>query len=137
MKFYGTNELGTVPKNNWIRFSESAFRRLVTENNLKRKIFHRAVSELLYVLCRLCILQYDSSLFDLLGESYQLAPHVRTHPPVAAGSQDRDQEGGPLQEPPHLLTPEARDTAEGSAVQASDTAENNVKVKDVSNVTIE
>ena len=86
-------------------------------------------------MCRLCIVQYDSSLFDLLGESYQQAPHVRTHPPVAAGSQDRDQEGGPLQEPPHLLTPEARDTAEGSAVQASDTAENNVKVKDVSNVT--
>ena len=146
VKFYGTNDLGTVPKNNWIGFSDSAFQRLVTEKNLKRKIFHRAVSELLHVLCSLCIVKNDSSLFDLIGESYHQAQHVRTHPPVGAGSQDGDTEAGPLQEPPHQLTSppqissitegtavQARETAEVSAAEARDTAEGSVvEVRDTS-----
>ena len=46
VKFYGTNQLGTVTKkSNWVDTSESAIQKFVTKKNLEKPTFYKAMVE--------------------------------------------------------------------------------------------
>ena len=50
MKFYGSNQHGSVSKNNWINLSEGSLSKFASNKNLSKPKFKMGISELVFVI---------------------------------------------------------------------------------------